>query len=180
MEETLLDVIRRRRTIRRFTDQKVSEEQIDTLLELAMCAPSRLDRRPWHFIVIRDKGLQKQLAGLLRVHPYLEQASALVVVCGEPKSSPTWTMDVSASIENLVLGATAMGLGSAWVGSPGTVLWDMCDELLHDLLAIPLDVGVVALVALGHPAEERSAHGKHDRLEPLKVHFDHWEIRERA
>ena len=64
IEETL-DLIRKRRTIRRFTEEDVSREQVETLLEMAMCAPNRLDRQPWHFVVIRDKALQKQIDWML-------------------------------------------------------------------------------------------------------------------
>jgi nitroreductase len=84
-------------------------------------------------------------------------------------------MDVSAATENMLLAATAMGLGAAWVGAPDTALWDLCEEALHDALAIPLDdVRIPALVAVGHPAQELPPHGKHDRFEPTKVHYGRW------
>ncbi len=175
MSEKLLDVIRKRRTIRKFTDEDVSEEQVVTLLEAAMCAPSRLNRQPWHFVVIRDKELQKQLADLLRVHPYLETAPVVIAVCALPHVSPTWLMDVSAATENMLLAATAMGLGAAWVGAPDTVLWNLCEEALQDALAIPLkDVSIPALVVVGHPAQELPPHGKHDRFDHTKVHYGKW------
>ena len=172
MSKDTLDVMRKRRTIRKFTEEDVSEEQIETLVEIAMCAPSRLNRQPWRFVVIRDKELQKQLADLLRVHPYLETAPVVIAVCASTKASPTWIMDVSAATENMLLAATAMGLGAAWVGAPDTVLWDLCEETLHDALAIPLDdVRIPALVAVGHPAQELPPHGKHDRFDRTKVHY---------
>jgi len=174
MNEFLLDLIRRRRTIRRFTDAEVSEEQIETLLELAMCAPTRLNRQPWHFVVIRDKGLQTSLAELLRIRPYIEQAAALVAVCGTPQVSTTWLMDASAATENLLLAATAIGLGAAWVGAPDSTLWNMVEERLHDELRIPLDVRIPILVSVGHPAENPPPHGRHDRYDPLKVHYGVW------
>ena len=175
MSEDMLDVIRRRRTIRKFTDEDVSEEQVETLLEMAMCAPNRLNRQPWHFVVIRDKELQKQLADLLRIHPYLETAPVVIAVCGLPKASPTWIMDVSAATENMLLAATAMELGAAWVGSPDTALWDLLEEALQDALAIPLDdVRIPALVAVGHPAQELAPHGKHDRFDRTRVHYGNW------
>ena len=139
MNEDMLDVIRKRRTIRKFTDKDVSDEQVETLLEMAMCAPNRLNRQPWHFVVIRDKELQKQLADLLRVHPYLEKAPVVIAVCGLPKASATWIMDVSAATENMLLAATATGLGAAWVGAPDTVLWDLCEEALYDALVLQRD-----------------------------------------
>lgn len=200
--EVVLDIIRKRRTIRHFTDEDVSPEQVKTLLEMAMCAPNRLDRRPWHFVVIRDKALQKQLADLLRIHPYLETAPVVIVVCGLPTVSRTWLMDVSAAIENMVLAATAMGLGATWVGNPGDALWDRCEKTLVNALAIPHDhvgafqklvrtlqrlfsgkrtevslnkpIRIPALVAVGHPAQELPPHGKHDRFDEAKVHHGRW------
>ncbi len=173
--EVALDVMRKRRTIRHFTDEDISQKEVETLLEIAMCAPNRLDRRPWHFVVIRDKELQRQLADLLRVHPYLEAAPVVIAVCGLPKVSPTWIMDVSAATENMLLAATAVGLGATWVGPHDTVLWDRCEGMLHDALAIPRDdIRIPALVAVGHPAQELPPHGKHDRFDPAKVHYGNW------
>jgi nitroreductase len=177
MSADLTKIVRDRRTIRKFDEKQVSEEQVEKLLELAMYAPNRLNRQPWHFVVVRDKDLQKRFADVLRIHPYLETASAVVVVCALPELSPTWAMDVSAAIENMLIGATSMGVGSAWVGSPDTVMWSLLEETAHDALAIPTDVRVVSLVALGHPAEERPPHTKEERFDPLKVHYGQWEKR---
>ena len=175
MSKEMLDLIRKRRTIRKFTDKDVSEEQVETLLEMAMSAPNRLNRQPWHFIVIRDKELQHQLAELLRIHPYLETAPVVIAVGALPKVSPTWMMDVSAATENMLLAATAMGLGAAWVGAPDTVLWTMLEEALCDALAIPpKDVRIPVLVAVGHPAQKLPPHGKHDRFDRTKVHYGQW------
>jgi nitroreductase len=179
VSELVLDVIRKRRTIRHFTDEDINKEQVETLMEIAMCAPNRLDRRPWHFVIIRNKELQKQLADLLRVHPYLEVAPVVIAVCGLPKVSPTWIMDVAAATENMVLAATAIGLGATWVGSPDTTLWDRCEEILFDALAIPGDnVRIPALVAVGHPAQELPPHGRHDRFDRARVHYGSWGIQE--
>ncbi len=174
MSKRFLDIMRKRRTIRKFTDEDVTEEQVETLLEMAMCAPNRLNRQPWHFVVIRDKELQKQLADILRVHPYLETAPVVIAACALPQASPTWMMDVSAATENMLLAATAMGLGAAWVGAPNTVLWDILEETLCDALAIPLDVRIPTLVAVGHPVQQLPPHGKHDRFDRTKVHYGRW------
>jgi nitroreductase len=179
MDNQVLDTLRRRRTIRRYTDQDLSDEQIDTLLEMAMAAPNRLNRQPWHFILIRDKVLQKKLGDLLGLHPYLETAPVLIAAAARPDLSTTWQMDLSAAIENLLIAATAMDLGTAWVGEPGSVVWSMAEEMLHDSLHIPIELGVQipALIAVGYPAQERPPHGKHDRFDRTKVHYGVWEGR---
>ena len=174
MTEEMLNLIRKRRTIRRFTEDDVSEEQVDTLLEMAMCAPNRLDRQPWHFVVIRDKALQKQVADTYRVRPYVEQAPVVIAIGANPSESPTWMMDISAAAENLLLAATAMGLGGAWVGAPGTALWEQTEALLREALAIPPHIRIPTMLAIGHPAEEPPPHGKHDRFVRSKVHYDTW------
>ena len=174
MTEEMLSLIRKRRTIRRFTDERVSEEQVETLLEMAMCAPKRLDKQPWHFVVIRDKELQRKVADTYRVRPYVEQASVLIAVGANPAESPTWLMDISAAAENLLLAATAIGLGGAWVGAPDTALWDETESLLRSALSIPPHVRVPTLLAIGYPAKEPPPHGKHDRFVSTKVHYGKW------
>jgi nitroreductase len=199
--EIVLSMIRKRRSIRQFTAEDVSQEQIETLLEIAMCAPNRLDRRPWHFVVIRDRALQKQLADLLRVYPYLEMAPVVIAVCALPSISSTWLLDTSAAIENMMIAATAMGLGTTWVGNPDDPQWSLVENKLISALAIPRDdMGIVekllrrwerfrwgknttdlkpairisALVAVGHPAKEPPPHGRHDRFDAGKVHYGCW------
>jgi nitroreductase len=174
MNEEVLDLIRKRRTIRRYTEEDVTEEQLETLLEMAMCAPNRLNRQPWHFVLIRDQKVKEQLSNILRVHPYLTQAPVAIAVCAAFEASPTWMMDVSAASENLLLAATALDLGGAWIGAPDTVLWNMVEEYLHDTLNIPMSVRIPTVLALGHPAEQPAPHGKDDRYNRTKVHYGKW------
>lgn len=177
MTEDVLDVIRKRRTVRKYTDQEVTREQIDLLIESALYAPNRLNRQPWHFIVIQDKAVQKQFADFLRIHSYLEDASAVIVACAMPNVSTTWAMDVSAAVENMMIVATSLGLGTAWVGAPDSVTWSMFEETVRDSLAIPIDVRVVALVSVGYPAKQPAPHSKEDRLDATKIHYGRWENR---
>jgi len=106
-----------RRSIRQYTDESVSEEQVKTLLEAAMAAPSASDRRPWHFIVVRERAT---LDALAERHPYAKMlfaAPLCIVPCADPAISDAWwVQDCSAATENLLLAATALGLGAVWVG----------------------------------------------------------------
>jgi nitroreductase len=174
MNEQSLDLFRHRRTIRHFGPQDITDREVELLLEMAMYAPNRLNRQPWRFVVIRDQQLKSDLAHTLRIRPYLEQAPVVIAVCGIPSLSPTWVMDTSAAIENMLLAATAMGLGGAWIGAPDTVMWSLAEECLHDKARIPLDVPVVALVALGHPAEPPKPHERSERYDATKIHYEQW------
>jgi len=171
----VFEAMKRRRTVRRFTAEPVRDDQIDTMLEMAMYAPSRLDRQPWHFVVIRDKELQKELGDLMRIKPYLEDAPVVVAVYGLQDASPTWKMDVSAAIQNILLAATGLGLGATWASAPDNVNWETGEDLLCQRLGVPReDVRIAAFVAIGHPGREPEPHDKPLRFDSQKVHYGRW------
>jgi len=170
-----LELFRKRRTIRRFTAEDVSDEALQAVLEAASVAPSRLDRRPLHYVLIRDKATKAKIAEALRVRPYIEEAPVLVAVCADPAVSVTWELDASAAIENLLLAATALGLGGAWVGSKGSVLWEQAIEVLHSVVGVPAGITVASLVCIGHPGEEKRAYEPGEKLDPMRIHCDHWD-----
>ena len=166
--------VRRRQSVRKFTSEPVGDAEIDLLLKCAMMAPSRLNRRPWHFVVIRDSALQDRLAEKLRIHPYLEEAPVAITLCADTRVSTTWMLDVAAAAENLLLCASEIGLGSIWVGDPGSVMWERSEELLRQELKIPKYVKVLGLVALGHPEERLVLRQFEERFEPDKIHYGSW------
>lgn len=173
LDTGLLDLIKRRRTVRKFTDQDVTDEQVRAVLEAAVSAPTRFDVQPWHFVVSRDKALQKQLTDTLRLGTYLETAPVLISVWGEPDRSATWLMDCSAAIENLLLAATALGLGGTWAGGPEANYWGPAEDLLRRALGVPKEVRLASLVALGVPAQVPPPHGA-ERWNRLRIHRGQW------
>ena len=121
--EIVLQNIHARKSVRRFTSQPVSREQLDILVRAAMAAPSGRDMRPWKFIVLDDREAMNNLSEQLPYAKMLTQAQAAVVICGDmtvvdKKGNPSknWTFDCSAATENLLLAAEAMGLGAVWTG----------------------------------------------------------------
>lgn len=169
--QPILDAIMNRRSIRRFTGQPLTEEQLDTLLRCAMQAPSAGNQQPWHFMVIQDKDMFRAIQD---IHPYsamLKEAPAAILVCGEAalqRYEGYWVQDCSAAVQNLLLGACGLGLGAVWLGIypiPERV------EGLRRILSIPESVTPFALVALGHPAEEK---GFTDRYNAARVHRGQW------
>lgn len=170
-----LQLFRARRTIRRFTAESVSEEDLAALLEAGSIAPSRLDRRPLHYVIIRNSDTKTKIAEALRVRPYIEEAPVVIAVCANPELSDTWEMDGSAAIENMLLAATQLGLGGAWVGSKGSALWEQTVQVLRQVTGIPANIEVVSLVCFGHPAEEKRPYEPGEKMDQQRVHYDHWD-----
>jgi len=166
-----VEAILTRRSIRRYTPQRVSEETVKQLLQAAMSAPSAGNEQPWQFIVITDRRLLDEIP---RFHPFaamLKEASVAILVCGDLRLETHkgyWVQDCSAATQNLLLAAHAKGLGAVWVG-----VYPREDRVvnLRKLLALPESVVPFCLVPLGYPAERIPSS---DRYEPSRVHFNTW------
>ena len=166
-----IEAILSRRSIRRYTPQRVTEEVIQQLLEAAMSAPSAGNEQPWQFIIITDR---KRLDEIPRFHPFsdmLKEASVAIVVCGDQhreKYRDHWVQDCSAATQNLLLAGHALGLGAVWVG-----LYPNEDRVarMRRLLGLPGHVIPLCLVPLGYPAEEIP---REHRFDPARVHHDRW------
>jgi nitroreductase len=168
--EDLLDLMVTRRSVREFTDDEVTDEQVETLLKAAMAAPSAQDLRPWHFVVVRRRKLLDKLAEVHKYAYMLEQAPLAVVVCGDEEiSGRHWVEDTCAATQNLLLAATAVGLGGVWISIYPK---KKHQKHVHQVLDIPEHVGVLCIVALGRPAEEKKARTGYN---PKRIHYDGWE-----
>jgi nitroreductase len=162
----MLDLIKRRRSIRKFTNAPVSDADIQTLLEAAMAAPSANDLRPWEFVVVRRPELRRRLADMKQWSYMAADAPVVFVVCGDEQSSTHWVEDTSAATENLLLAAAALDLGGVWVA----VYPDQArEQYAREALGIPAELRVLCLVPVGHPAESKPSHTKYD---PARVHYD--------
>ena len=166
--DTRLDIIFARRSIRRYTGEPVTEDEITSLLEAGMAAPSASNQQPWHFVVVTDKNTLKALADM---HPYgkmLAHAAVAIAVCGDPSISDWWVQDCSAATENILVAAAGLGLGGVWLGCHGR---PEREQAVRDALGIPKDVGVLSLLSIGHPGESREARTQYD---PARVHKNQW------
>jgi len=167
-----LNLILDRRSIRRFTEQKIEKQTLTELLTAAMYAPSAVNKQPWHFVVIDRKELMESI---MEIHPnagMLSTASHAVVVCGDEQlqhDDGYWVVDCGAATENLLLAAHALGLGGCWVGLHPR---ETRKNHISRLLGLPAHVQPFALVALGYPLEKRP---RPDRFHPEKVRHNKWE-----
>jgi nitroreductase len=170
----VLDSIRMRRTVRRFKSDPVSDEQVKKLLLAAMSAPSALNRRPWHFLVIRDAATKKLVADTVRLHPYVEQAPVLIAALADVSLSPSWKLDMTAAMENLMLAAQSRGLGGAWIGEPETVLQQFAEDLLREKCGLPANVKLFSFAAVGYPDGVPAPHEPDTQFAETHVHYGTW------
>ncbi|HSB78956.1 MAG TPA: nitroreductase family protein [Candidatus Methylomirabilis sp.] len=166
-----LEAILTRRSIRRYTGKPVPDEQIRTLLEAAMSAPSAGNEQPWQFIVITERRILDMIPTF---HPYadmLREASVAILVCGDvdlERYKGSWVQDCSAATQNLLLAAHAKGLGAVWVG-----IYPKDDRVqrIQKLLDLPAHVIPLALVPIGYPAERIP---RMDRFDATRIHSNGW------
>ncbi|MDS1029244.1 nitroreductase family protein [Bacillota bacterium LX-D] len=160
-----------RRSIRKYTERVVSEELIEKILRAGMAAPSAGNEQPWHFVIIDDKAVLNEIP---KFHPYsqmLKEVSQAIVVCGDlslEKFPGFWVQDCSAAMENMLLMAQELGLGSVWLG-----VYPMEDRVkaLQKLLGLPESIIPLSIMPIGYPAETKEPT---ERFYPARIHRNRW------
>jgi len=141
----VFEAIQNRRSIRTYKSKHVSKKKLNRILEAARLAPSASNMQPWHFIVVTDSEKRRKLAEGGRYAKFLVKSPVVIVGCGDQEASPKWyTVDVTIALEHMVLTATSEGLGTCWIGS-------FTESQVKELLRIPENYRVVAMLALGYP-----------------------------
>jgi len=166
-----MDLITRRRSIRKFEARPVEREKIDLLVEAALRSPSSRGFNPWEFVVVTDR---EAIAGLSEAKPhgasFVRNAPLVFVVCGDPERADTWVEDTSIASIFIHLAAADLDLGSCWVQirMRGHSEGRSASDYITDLLNLPKGLEVLSLIAIGYPAEEKAPHAR-DSLEVNKV-----------
>ncbi|OPZ09463.1 MAG: 5,6-dimethylbenzimidazole synthase [candidate division BRC1 bacterium ADurb.BinA364] len=164
-----LGLIFARRSIRKYASDPVSEKDIQALLEAAAAAPSANNGRPWQFVAVTERTTLDKLG---EMHPYgkmLLEAPLCIAVCADASRSPRhWVQDCAAATQNILLAATAMNLGSVWLGCHPN---DERKGTARELLGIPNSIEVFSLVCVGYAGERKEPR---TQLEPFMVHRERW------
>lgn len=170
------DLIRKRRSIRRFRDQPVEPDKINLLMEAALRAPSSRGLNPWEFVVVDEPPLLKKLAAC-KPHGagFLGQAPLGIVVCADPSRSDVWVEDGSIAVTFIQLMATSLDLGSCWIQVRKRAHTSGCparDDIARHL-DLPDRLEVEAMIAIGYPAQPKAGHAR-DTLLFDRVHHNHF------
>ena len=166
-----MKAILERRSIRKYTDETVSDQDIKELLQAAMAAPSAGNQQPWEFIVVNDR---KILNKIPEVHPYsqmLKTAPLAIIVCGnldKEMNKGYWVQDCTAATENILIEAQYKGLGAVWLG-----VYPREERVkgLKKLFDLSENIIPLSIISIGHPAEKKEPS---DRYNPSVIHVNKW------
>jgi len=153
----LFEAIKNRRSVRAFSSQPVSDEDIEKLIDAARWAPSAGNIQPWEFVVVRESQIKRGLCKAAGDQTFIENAPVVVVVCANVLRSERGygsrgvnlycIQDTAAATQNMLLAAQAMGLATCWIGA-------FQEEEAQKVLNTPEGVRPVAIVPIGHPAQK--------------------------
>ncbi len=172
-EQIILNSIMTRTSVRKYSDETISESTMETILKAGMAAPTAGNRQPWEFYVVRDTDIIRQFTDVTKyTAPMASHAQVAIIACGVPSESfphepQYWVQDVSAATENILLAAHAMGLGAVWCGVyPGE------DRVatLRQMLNIPEKLIPFNIIMLGYP-DPASPTTPKNKWKPSKVHY---------
>ena len=146
--DVVLDIIKRRRSVRRFDGATIPKDAMEQILEAGRWAPSGANAQPWRFIVVTEKETLKSIAECCYYKVFksrhVGEASAAVVICADPEAgSQTYTLDAAIAGTNMTLMATSLGIGSCWIGA-------FEEETMKKMMRIPEHLKIIALIALGY------------------------------
>jgi nitroreductase len=163
-----LTVIHSRKSVRKYLDKPVTREQLETLIRAGMAAPTSMDRRPWAFVAVTERAVLDTLSFSSPFTKMLAQAAAAIVVCGDTGKSLKWMLDCSASSENILLAAEAIGLGAVWCGiylNPEPTVY------VKRVLGLPSEVIPLNIISIGWPTGVEKPKNKWD---PANIHWNRW------
>jgi nitroreductase len=171
--DLILGEIKKRASIRRYTDEAVSDAIINQVIEAARWAPSEGDSQPWEFVVVRNRELKAHIMEAAFHQTWMLEAPVFIVACintrisralyGERGEKLYGIQSVAAAIQNMLLAAEAIGLGTCWVGA-------FSEHQVAVLLHCPDYIRPCAIITLGWPAETPVGPEPHKLAEIV-----HWE-----
>jgi nitroreductase len=145
----VLEVIKGRRSVRKYKQEPISDDQLNQILEAGRWAPSRGNSQPWKFVVLKDKQVIGELAEAIPNGRFLAEAPLGIAVVVDPKSSKHPEQEAAAAIQNMLLAAHSIGLGTCWISVHGTD----CEQKAKQILLIPEEEIFVSVISIGYPAE---------------------------
>jgi nitroreductase len=161
-------IIQRRRSVREFSKQAISRKELEKIVDAARFAPTARNVQPWEFVVVTDHAVLLKVAALADNGKFIADAAACIAVfCSDTKY---YLEDGVAATENILLMATALGIGSCWVAGDKKPYCSTVADLLH----VPSTYKLVSLIALGYPQDKDALRPAEKRTLQELIHWDHF------
>jgi nitroreductase len=168
----LMDLIRKRFSVRRYEDKEVEERKLLGILEAGRLAPSASNGQEWRYIIVRDPGTRMKLMEAAYGQKFVAEAPVVIAACAETDNrvmscgQPAYPINVAISVDHMTLKAVEEGLGTCWIGR-----FDA--EKVKEILNIPESIHVVQLLTLGYPAQAPPREKNRKKLDEI-VRYDCW------
>lgn len=172
--EKFMELVKSRRSTRKFTEEKISEDQVVELMKAALMAPSSKRATPWQFILVDEADkLEKLSTCKAHAGKLIAGAPLAIVVLADPLVSDVWIEDASIASTFIQLQAESLGLGSCWVQVRQRVDKDevSAEDNVRQILDIPLQMQVLAIIAVGHKDEKKEPFDE-EKLKWEKIHIN--------
>ena len=158
---SVLEVIKKRRSTRKYKSDPIPEDAFYRILEATRLAPSGKNLQPWKFIIVKNRALKEALAEASAGQFFMAEAPIIIAACGFPDDCysrmgnymKSWPVDVAIAVEHLILQAQEEGLGTCWIGA-------FEESKVKTILNVPDHVRVLALTPLGYQDEEPTFRGR--------------------
>ncbi|MDR1644937.1 MAG: nitroreductase family protein [Tannerellaceae bacterium] len=167
-------LVKERRSTRKFTDELLTPEQVELILKAGLMAPSSKRSTPWQFVVVEEKDMLRQLAASKPTGAgFLEDCALAVVVSANVMESEAWIEDASIAAILMQLQAEDLGLGSCWCQIRGRQTASDTDsaQYVRDCLGIPYQLEVLAIIGIGHKQQANKPFDE-SRLQWERVHTE--------
>ena len=154
-----LNAIFNRRSIRKYTNQHIDDDTVNLLIKAGMAAPTCVNSRDWHFVVIRSREHMEKIMQLKPINAdMLREASVAIMVCGDMSLAYSgnpdyWIQDCSAATQNILIAATSLGIGSVWLG-----VWpnEKRSQALREYFGLAQTLVPFSIISLGYPGEQKA------------------------
>lgn len=165
----IIDIIHKRRSIRNFIDKPISNEDLHSILSAGMTAPSAMNKQPWRLVVIDDNEIKKEIPNVSKHAHMVVESPLSILVCADIDSSylDCWKIDCSACIQNMLLSACALNIGSVWTGINTQEQIDGFKKLFN----LPNNIIPHSLIVFGY---SNTPFISKDYFDESKIHYNKW------
>ena len=164
-----IENILNRKSVRKYSEQKVEQEKIDTILKCGMAAPSAMNKQPWEILVVTDKEKLEKIAEIAPNASYSKNSQITMIVCGDKTvSDKFWEQDCCAVTENILLAAEALELGAVWCA---VYPFDEKVAAIQNLFGLPENIIPLNIIPMGYPLTKEEPKQKYNAD---KIHVNNW------